>query len=123
MGEMNKIHCHNCGKNWECRSGCGIMHSRLEKIAGLFETDISQRFMVYASEKPPVIFSFSFMMARCDECKEILDVPFLEIKGTQYIGKCPRCAQNVKVIKEIEKANCPKCNCIGLEQHVIGNWD
>ena len=123
MGEMNKISCRSCGKSWECRSGCGIRHSSLKEVAGVFEDTVAQQFLQYANENPFSIFHFSYMAAQCSFCNEIVEVPVLELKGEQYIGKCPADDQKVEVIADIESMNCPVCGGTDLEQIVVGHWD
>lgn len=120
---MNKIHCCSCGKNWEYRTGCGIMHSRLDTIAGLFQENIANQFMVYTEEMSPVIFNFAFMPAQCDKCKNIVDVPFLELKGEQYAGDCPLCGYKIEILKDIDNLKCPICRGGDFEQSIIGHWD
>ena len=123
MGEMNKIHCCRCGKDWEFRTGCGIMHSQLDRIAGLFIEDIAEQFMVYAEEKPPVIFDFAFKPAQCSNCRNIVDVPVLEVKGEHYVGDCLLCGHKVKTLKDTENLKCPICSGEDFEQSIIGHWD
>lgn len=123
MGEMNKITCCSCRKNWEYRSGCGIRHSSLKAVAKEFEATIAEQLLQYGNENLFPIFHFSYMPARCSHCKEIVEVPFLEMEGGQYAGACPICSRKVEVIKDIEKWNCPSCGEKNLERSIIGNWD
>ena len=123
MGEMNKITCCSCRKNWEYRSGCGIRHSSLNAVAKEFEATIAEQLLQYGNENLFPIFHFSYMPARCSRCKEIVEVPFLEMEGGQYAGACPICSHKVEVIKDIEKWNCPSCGEKNLERSIIGHWD
>ena len=123
MGEIRKINCRNCDKTWEYRSGCGMMHARLGSVADLFEPDIAAQFMIYADKKPPVIFDFSFMPAKCEQCKDIVEIPVLNILEARYEGKCVSCNSDVKIITDLNKFNCPQCFSKELEQSVIGYWD
>ena len=123
MGEMNKISCRSCGKSWEYRSGCGIRHSSLNAVAGVFEDAVAQQLLQYASENPFPIFHFAYMPAQCNHCKEIVEVPVLELEGKQYIGNCPADGRKAEVINDVHNGKCPECGGTDLEQSVIGHWD
>lgn len=123
MGEMNKISCRSCGKSWEYRSGCGIRHSSLNAVAGVFEDAVAQQLLQYASENPFPIFQFSYMPAMCSHCKSIVDIPFLELNGEQFSGSCPLCEHKVEVVTDIENTRCPVCSVVDFEQSTIGHWD
>ena len=123
MGEINKISCHSCGKEWEYKSGCGIMHARLEAIADFFEPHVAEEFMVYANAKPPVLFDFALMPAKCEICRSIVEIPVLKIEHTQYVGKCAGCASEAKLITDMDKTECPRCHHKEWKCSVIGSWD
>ncbi len=123
MGEMNKIKCRSCGKSWEYRSGCGIRHSSLKAVAGLFNETVSQQLLQYAEENPFPIFHFSYMPARCNQCKEIVEVPFLELESKQYVNVCPLCNCKVEILTDIESIKCQLCGEVGFEQSTTGHWD
>ncbi len=74
---------------------------------GEFPTNWNNALLNYANENLFPIFHFSYMPARCSHCKEIVEVPFLEMEGRQYAGACPICSHKVDVIKDIKKWNCP----------------
>lgn len=125
MGKIEKISCHHCGQNWECRTGCGISHGSLKEIAKLYEKEMAEEIRALAQQLPPVLYDFSFHAAQCMYCRNIVSIPILSIKqsGKSYMGTCPVCDKNTEFQQNIGQMTCPACNVAGLEQSEIGRWD
>ena len=56
MGAIERVKCENCGSAWECRTGCGILHGRLENVLLLFSEKVREEVNnVTSQEKIPQI--------------------------------------------------------------------
>ncbi len=125
MGEIKKITCRSCGAGWECRTGCGMMHGKLERVAAVFPEDIKKEITGIAEKRDFVPFDFAYQLSYCEECQRIESVPvlcFLE-EDRKYIGLCEQCGQKTELIGEEEKMQCPVCHGAFIETEEIGGWD
>lgn len=125
MGEIKIISCCNCGKSWECRTGCGILHGSLKEIAKSYEKEMAEEIRALALQQPPVLYDFSFHAAQCMYCRNVVSIPMLSVKqsGKTYTGLCSVCGKNAELQQNTERMVCPACNTSGLEQSEIGRWD
>ncbi|MDE7287428.1 MAG: hypothetical protein K2N55_11390 [Lachnospiraceae bacterium] len=125
MGELKKITCRSCGTEWECRTGCGMMHGRLEWVADLFPEDLKKKIKDYVGGRIFLPFTFSYELSYCKECQRIESVPVLRLyeDSKEYVGPCGQCGQKTELIEETGKTQCPVCRLAFLEIEDIGQWD
>lgn len=125
MGELKKITCRSCGAEWECRTGCGMMHGRLKQVVDLFPQEWRREMKECAAGGGFVPFTFSYQLSCCRECQRIESVPVLRFEkdGREYVGLCGQCGQKAELIEETEKVQCPVCHLALLEIQDIGQWD
>ncbi len=125
VGEIKRITCKSCGAGWECRTGCGIMHGKLDRVAALFPEDIEIEIAGIAKKTALVPFDFSYQLSYCKECQSIESVPVLWLleEDREYIGRCGQCGQKIELIKAEDKMSCPVCHGGDLETEDIGGWD
>lgn len=125
MGEIKKIVCKSCGAEWECMTGCGMLHGRLEWIADLYEEDIRKEIKALLQEERFVPFTFSYQLSYCKSCRSIRSIPVLRLEesGREYTGSCGECGQKTELLETIEKTLCPVCHASVLEVEETGHWD
>lgn len=128
MGRMLKITCKSCGAGWECRTGCGMQHGSLEKVADLYPEDMRKKIMEHAAGMEFPVYDFGYRPAYCRQCRAIVSVPVLAFGGgsAEYAGKCARCgheAEPLADMEDIEKMLCPVCYEAALEKEEAGLWD
>lgn len=125
MGELKRIVCRSCGSEWECRTGCGLVHGKLEWIADLYGEDIRKEIKSCLKEGQLVPFTFAYQLSCCKKCGRIESVPVLRLEedGREYVGVCRQCGQKPELVEEIEKTPCPVCHSPALETEEIGHWD
>ncbi len=122
MGAIQIITCNNCKRNWQCKTGCGILHSRIDFAARDFPEDTARQIRAEAALHPHALFRFGYQVTGCPHCKNIVSVPVLSMRDTDstYIGPCPECGgtvqpENVSV--------CPVCGRSELSVREVGMWD
>lgn len=125
MGQIVKITCNSCKKEWERKTGCGILHADLARIAQLYPPQIGRKIREYGERTQFPLFDFGFRLSYCDFCSSVESVPVLEFEetGEVCIGRCPHCMQEVKLIGEVEQAECPACHEQALTSQETGLWD
>lgn len=125
MGKLVQITCGSCGRIREGRIGSGILHGDLEIIAAEYEEDTAKKIQALVRKNPFALYDFSFSLARCKYCSEIVSVPVLNMKegGKLFMGNCPLCGKGTEIIDDIEQMKCPACEAIKLKADIIGRWD
>ena len=125
MGAVVKVFCESCHAQWNCHTGCGMQHGMLENIVSLFPKDVADTLMKYAGCDESPAFDFAFRLAVCRYCNGIVSVPVLKMleSGTQYMGICPDCGNEVGLIKDLTKKHCPVCKRSVLKTLETGRWD
>lgn len=125
MGVVEKISCSICGQTWECQTGCGLQHGRIEAVAELFDKKTAVQIKTNRSHDPFPLYDFAYHLASCDPCKCVLSVPVLTMmeSNLQYIGTCPQCGEKVNCMEDVENTFCPWCHEKGLHREKIGHWD
>ena len=43
MGEIRKITCQSCGRNWELQTGSGLRHGLLENVISAFPENLRKK--------------------------------------------------------------------------------
>lgn len=125
MGAIVKVFCESCGAQWECQTGCGIMHGTLDRIAPLFPEETGRVLMEYAGRSECPMFDFAFQSAVCQDCVGVVSVPVVRLheSGERYIGPCPDCGKAVRLLGDPEKTDCPVCKKNTLKTIETGRWD
>ena len=90
MGVRVKVTCRACKSEWDCRTGCGVMHGRLEKVAGLYPDGIQKAIMERVAQMEFPVYDFGYRLARCERCRAVVSIPALSFgsDGVEYAGTC-----------------------------------
>lgn len=125
MGAIVDVACKSCGSGWQCMIGCGLMHGSLQVVAGLFPENIRKEIMEQAGQEKFPLFDFSYQLSCCPQCNSIESVPVIRMRESYkaYIGNCPACGQDVRLVRNLSKAECPICQKKTLEEQETGHWD
>lgn len=124
MGEIKRIVCASCKREWECRVGCGLSHALLKNVLCEFPEEIGDRVMVGPKEEFPM-FAFGYHISTCAGCGNVVSIPVLRLEeqNAEYAGPCPICGDTVSLITDIEEAACPVCKSRALQEETEGYWD
>lgn len=124
MGAIINVNCKSCGTDWQCKTGCGIMHASLDGITDLFSEETRKEIYDSVSGEYP-LFHFSYELARCAYCRDIIAVPVLCLADEQkeYIGECIQCGKKIELIRELPHTSCPICEKEALQAEEVGLWD
>lgn len=125
MGQLVKITCTFCKSEWECKTGCGILHGDLNRVAGLYPPEQCRRIRDYAETTKFPFFQFGYRLSLCPHCKHIGSVPVLKLEAedTAYVGACEQCMQEIELIEDSRNTECPVCHRKSLEEEPVGMWD
>ncbi len=125
MGVIVKVFCESCNAAWDCHTGCGMQHGALENVTSLFPKDTERILKDYAARNEWPMFDFAFQLAVCKNCAGIVSVPALKLfeSDTSYVGVCPDCGKEVKLIKSPSRISCPICKKSMLKSFETGRWD
>lgn len=125
MGQIVKITCASCKTEWECRTGCGILHGDLNRVAGLYPPEQCRKIRNYAEATKFPLFDFGYRLSRCLHCKQIGSVPVLKLtdEHTACVGTCSQCMQEIELIEDIGLTECPVCHQKSLVEEPAGLWD
>lgn len=125
MGYIEQIACTSCGKSWELRTGCGMMHGQLENVLHMFPAEIIADIKETVGEQRFSYYDFKYKAAVCDTCKNVVSVPVLELPGVSksYAGECPECKNALPKMLPADIQNCPRCGSEALLKGTIGLWD
>lgn len=125
MGAVVKVFCESCHAEWNCNTGCGMLHGMLENVAPLFPKDVADALMQYTGGDERTAYDFGFQPAVCGHCGGIVSVPVLRLPdgGGQHVGLCPNCGKGVRPIKVMAKTHCPVCKKNTLKTLETGRWD
>lgn len=124
MGTIVKIICGSCHKEWDCRTGCGLLHGKLENAAGLYQEEIRKSILASVQQTRFPQFDFAYRLAVCKECQDIVSIPVLSLSQThmKYVGSCENCGKRVELIENVRQTTCLRCKG-ALESENIGMWD
>lgn len=143
MGEIIKIVCQSCKGSWQCKTGCGIAHAKIEQVAGFYKEEVQNSILEKTGKQQFPLFSFGFWPVICETCQEIVSVPILELSKDKikYTGTCTKCQSEITGISadagwfgsdnQKETGNwqgnyrlaCPKCQSADLMVEKQGYWD
>lgn len=125
MGAIVKVSCKSCRAQWSCRTGCGMWHGALERVAPLFPKDTENTIMKLAGDSECPMFDFGFHLAVCEGCGGVVSIPVLSFpeSGVRYDGVCPDCGGVVRLIEDMQQACCPVCGKRELNALETGRWD
>lgn len=133
MGAVVRVSCAVCQERREFRTGCGLIHADLERVALLFPEDTAAQVRRAAGQMEIPIFHFRYELSYCVRCGCIESVPVLTFMddNTVYAGVCGGCGHQTErmgdTIKELaenlEQVPCPECQGKSLKIEEIGWWD
>lgn len=125
MGSINKITCGSCQREWECKSGCGLLHARLEDVVREFPEEMGREIISQTDGEEFPIFDFAYQSAVCTGCRSMVGVPVLTFadKNKEYVGRCPICGGAAWPAADLGDVCCPVCGKKALEEEEIGSWD
>lgn len=124
MGEIKKISCRACGRDWQVQTGCGLQHGMLENVVSAFPKAMQKGIYKSVEDMEFPIYDFSYRLAHCDYCCRIVSVPvFTSMEKTSFIGGCPVCGHDTELIQNIEETICPVCGQKTLQEEETGLWD
>lgn len=125
MGQIMKITCTACKKEWECMTGCGLSHACLQDAAHEFVKEVAADITREAEEEEFPVFDFAFHISKCDGCGSMVSVPVLQMMDcdAEYIGNCPVCGHEVELVTKIDNISCPVCGRVSLAAEESGLWD
>ncbi|MCI8924814.1 MAG: hypothetical protein HFI45_12610 [Lachnospiraceae bacterium] len=125
MGVIVDISCRSCRADWQCMTGCGLMHGTLEHVADLFPDEMKQEILEYGKQAEIPLFDFGYRLAVCPDCGGMVSVPVVRMLETYqaYVGPCPDCGKPVRLARDLSKTACPVCHEKSLEVKETGCWD
>lgn len=127
MGEIMKIRCRTCQKEWQCVTGCGLQHGKKENIIDAFQTDEQAKVAMWMEKSRIPLYDFRYQIAVCGFCNSLISVPVL--RGIDddgiFIGSCPSCGNQVRLplSETVSDITCPSCQHHTLTSEEIGYWD
>lgn len=133
MGEVINVRCAACKKEWQCFTGNGLLHGRMEAVLAAFSEEERQQAERLMGAGPFPLYDFRYSLTVCGHCHNVVAVPVLRDVDSDEIltGKCPLCGKRTKslcgeeqsVEKWSEKTACPVCKSRRLEAVEEGHWD
>ncbi|SDJ37092.1 hypothetical protein [Salimicrobium halophilum] len=131
MGMISRVWCGECGYSEHFRSGIGMRHGSLDRCISEFPYWERQKLESLREEKALSDYHFSFVLAQCQTCLNLMDKPFIEFQfqngSREHSGMCcTYCeSESVRLIHEdrLDAARCPYCKEKSLEQQLEGMWD
>lgn len=125
MGAIAEVTCQACGAKWQCRTGCGLLHGRLETVADFYSPKEQEEIKDYAGKELFPFFDFRYQLSHCVHCRKIVSVPVLKIGNSPkaYASECEQCRKQTKLIEDITKEPCPVCGKTALKAEETGQWD
>ena len=124
MGEIRKITCQSCGRNWELQTGSGLRHGLLENVISAFPENLRKKIAGSMEDMEFPIYDFAYQPAHCEYCCQIVSVPVFEpMEKEAFVGGCPICGRRVKLMKSMKRNACPVCGEKALRDEEIGIWD
>lgn len=125
MGDIVKITCASCKEEWQCMTGCGLAHARLQDVISSFpETTAREIAEAVKGELFPA-FEFTYDILTCSRCESMVSVPVLRLitDDREYTGLCPVCGEKTERTTDIDVMLCPVCGKAALQEDIIGHWD
>ncbi len=125
MGAIVKIFCTSCKAEWECQTGCGMMHGDLKQVTTLFSEKTQKEIEDCVGETMFPWFDFNYQLSYCRQCNNIDSIPYLELgeSHAKFTGKCAKCGHDIQLIENIENFSCPACHKKSLITEKTGSWD
>lgn len=124
MGEIRKITCKSCGRDWQVETGCGLRHGILENVVSSFPEKMRKGISDSVADMEFPLYDFSYQAAHCKYCCKIVSVPvFTPMGKPDFVGGCPVCGHEVALIQNVEETICPVCGENALREEETGLWD
>lgn len=125
MGEIIKVCCNACKKEWRCMEGSGLLYGKKESIIGAFSERERAKVTAQIEKSEIPAYDFTYRLTVCHHCKEVVNVPVLVTgEDETYVGSCPACGRRAKLLaSEMEKTACPVCKSRTLKVKTVGHWD
>lgn len=124
MGEIKKIICRSCGRDWELQTGCGLLHGVLENVVSAFPEKMKKEILDSVADMEFPLYDFSYQPAYCKYCCRFVSAPVLTpMEKKPFIGGCPVCGHEIELIQNVAEAACPVCGQKTLREETAGLWD
>lgn len=125
MGEIVKVTCSSCRADWQCITGCGIMHGTLEAVAAIYPEATRKEIKECVGDTMFPVYDFGFHLSHCKHCSSITSVPVLKLPDNhrEFIGNCGKCGHPTELIESPESTPCPACHKETLSVRENGMWD
>ncbi len=125
MGDIIKVCCKACKKEWRCMEGIGLLYGKRENVIGAFSEQERAEVAAWMEKSKIPAYDFTFRLAVCNHCHNVVSVPTLTVEEDEtYIGNCPACGKKTrKPIVEWKRTACPVCKSRALEAETEGQWD
>lgn len=129
MGEIMKIHCNTCRKNWECMIGCGLQHGSIGNVIAAFGAKEQEQIIDWCQTNPIPLYDFRYQIAVCNFCHDLVSIPVLRgiDEKITFVGTCPVCHGLLQTppleAESVSDAACPSCGNTTLTIEEVGHWD
>lgn len=127
MGEVVRVHCLMCRKEWECMTGCGLNHGKKENIIDAFPKNEQIQITEWMKKSHIPLYDFRYQIASCDFCNSLISIPVLRgIDDNEiFVGACPTCGNKVSIplSETVSDITCPSCQNRSLMAEEVGHWD
>ena len=126
MGEIRKITCQNCHKNWEVFIGMGMRDNRIDHVIRAFPEERQDLLRQKAEQNGPSDWNYLVYPGVCRSCGKVVSIPVLQLTGIGWteIAPCPDCGNaRPSVSRELSQTACPNCGETMLKGETTGYWD
>lgn len=125
MGEIVKISCGSCKEEWQCTTGYGLRHARLQDVVSAFPAAVERDIVKTAGDEPFPVFEFGYRISVCRNCRSIVSVPVLKLTEADagFSGVCPVCRRKTRLVLNPKRTSCPSCGKRTLRAEETGHWD
>lgn len=125
MGLIKEFRCSSCCKTWKIFTGHGKNHGILNQVLGAFPSDMKKEIIADIKGDLEPLFLFNYQTAVCHQCQSLSSVPVLRFLETEqsYMGKCPLCGGEAKILEDDSHILCPQCQKESLSVQEVGHWD
>ena len=127
MGEIVKVSCSVCRKEWQFMIGCGLQHGRKENIVTAFQEQERAEVAGWLDKSSIPLYDFKYQITSCSFCNNLVSVPVLRGMDDDeiFVGVCPSCGEQTEMPlqENIPDISCPVCGAKALTTEETGHWD
>jgi ribosomal protein S27AE len=132
VGVAGTLSCKHCSYSQNVSLGFGFSFMHLNSILQWYEQEEGRQRIREFMSKPDTTFECFYGLYVCEECKNLLNRIFLELKSGDdvYTNRhdCPRCGTQMPTkppIDDVESTelDCPACGEAKLEVQLYMDWD